>query len=100
MLQQVRYLGVVRANPLDYVQRYGASVRDVTSLPDYVLTIPTPKDVGVLAAERQRGRDHELEGSLEAQLLGRGIRDLGASESVTASIQESENASEDSSGDR
>ena len=82
MLQQVRYLGVVRANPLDYVQRYGASVRDVTSLPDYVLTIPTPKDVGVLAAERQC------------------IRDLGASESVTASIQESENASEDSSGDR
>ena len=77
---------MVRANPLDYVQRYGASVRDVTSLPDYVLTIPTPKDVGL--------------GEHRTQLLRPGIRHLGASESVTASIQESENASEDSSGDR
>jgi len=100
--KEVKYLGVIRANPAEYVQRYGASLKVHTALPQFVLDIATPQDVGVLAADYRYRSVLELEGQLEgfqyvnldteglseyrAQLLAMGIRDLGASGSSSASV--------------
>jgi hypothetical protein len=99
--KEVKYLGVIRANPAEYVQRYGASLKVHTALPQFVLDIATPADVGTLAADFRYRSVLELEGQLEgfqyvnldteglseyrAQLLAMGIRDLGASGSVSSS---------------
>ena len=99
--KEVKYLGVIRANPAEYVQRYGASLKVHTALPQFVLDIATPQDVGVLAADYRYRSVLELEGQLEgfqyvnldteglseyrAQLLAMGIRDLGASGSASSS---------------
>ncbi len=106
--QEVKYLGVVRANPADYVQRYGSELRVHTSLPQFVLDIATPSEVGPLAAGYSYKSTYELEGNLEgfqfinldteglseyrAQLLSKGIRDLGAA-SASASVSYSSSAS-------
>ena len=93
--QEVKYLGVIRANPAEYVQRYGAELKVHSALPQFVQDIKTPSEVGTLAWEyRSQGATYELEGNLEgfafinldtegmteyrAQLLAKGIRDLGA----------------------
>ncbi len=94
--QEVKYLGVIRANPAEYVQRYGAELRVHTALPQFVLDIATPSEIGSLAAgyTYKANFAYELEGNLEgfqyinldteglseyrAQLLSKGIRDLGA----------------------
>jgi hypothetical protein len=99
--KEVKYLGVIRANPAEYVQRYGASLKVHTALPQFVLDIKTPADVGTLAADYRYRSVLELEGQLEgfqyvnldteglseyrAQLLAMGIRDLGASGSASSS---------------
>jgi len=99
--KEVKYLGVIRANPAEYVQRYGASLKVHTALPQFVLDIATPADVGTLAADYRYRSVLELEGQLEgfqyvnldteglseyrAQLLAMGIRDLGASGSASSS---------------
>ena len=70
-------------------------------MPQFVLDIQTPSEVGVLAADFRYKSVLELEGQLEgfqyvnldseglseyrAQLLARGIRDLGASGAASAS---------------
>merc|ERR1719215_1582268 len=63
--KEVKYLGVIRANPVEYVQKYGASLKVHTSLPQFVLDIQTPSEVGVLAANYQAKSSYELEGQLE-----------------------------------
>jgi len=100
--KEVKYLGVIKANPAEYVQRYGAELKVHTALPQFVLDIKTPSEVGQLAAEYKGSSLYELEGQLEGfqfvnldteglaeyreQLLGKGIRDLGAgSASASAS---------------
>lgn len=99
--KEIKYLGVINANPIEYVEKYGSSLKVHTSLPQFVLDIATPSEVGVLAADYNSKQVLELEGELEAfklvnldaeglseyrtQLLGAGIRDLGASGS--SSIQ-------------
>ena len=104
--KEIKYLGVIRANPVEYVQRYGADLKLSTALPQFVLDIKTPADVGVLAADYRAKALLELEGQLEgfkfvdldaeglseyrAYLLNLGIQDLvaarsGASASFSAS---------------
>lgn len=104
--KEVKYLGVIRANPAEYVQKYGASLKVHTALPQFVLDIQTPSDVGVLAADYRAKSVLELYGQLEgfqyvnldteglaeyrAQLMAAGIRDLGAgASSASASASSS-----------
>jgi len=54
---------VVRANPAEYVEKYGSTL--VTEMPDFVREIATPAEVGVLAAEYRPRSLVELEGELE-----------------------------------
>ena len=63
--KEIKYLGVIRANPVEYVQQYGAELKVSSALPQFVLDIKTPADVGVLAAEYQAKALIELEGQLE-----------------------------------
>jgi len=100
--KEIKYLGVVRANPVEYVQRYGSSLKAHTALPQFVLDIATPSDVGVLAANYTAKSLHELEGQLEgfqyvnldneglsqyrSYLLSKGIRDLGAGGASSSSF--------------
>jgi hypothetical protein len=100
--QEVKYLGVIRANPAEYVQRYGAELKVHSAFPKFVQDIATPSEVGQLAWNfRSQGFSYELEGNLEgfafvnldteglteyrAQLMAKGIRDLGASGSSSSS---------------
>ena len=63
--KEVKYLGVIKANPAEYIQRYGASLKSSRDLPQFVLDIQTPSDI-VLAAEHKHNPVLELEGQLEA----------------------------------
>jgi hypothetical protein len=63
--KEVKYLGVIRANPAEYVQRYGATLKLAKDLPEFVLEINTPDGL-VLAAEHEYQAVHELEGDLAA----------------------------------
>jgi len=103
--KEVKYLGVIKANPAEYVQRYGAELKVHTALPQFVLDIKTPSEVGQLAAEYKASSLYELEGQLEGfqfvnldteglaeyreQLLAKGIRDLGAGAGSSASVASS-----------
>jgi len=89
--QEVKYLGVIRANPAEYVQRYGSELKTHQSLPQFVKDIRTPSEIGQLAWEyKGSGASYELEGDLSGfefvnlereglgeyrqQLLSKGIR--------------------------
>ena len=63
--KEFKYLGVIRANPAEYVQTYGQSLRVSHDLPDFVHDIKTPEGL-VLAANYQPSDLHELEGDLHA----------------------------------
>jgi hypothetical protein len=63
--KEFKYLGVIRANPVEYVQRYGATLKIARDLPDFVLDIKTPEGI-VLAADYQYNAVHELEGDVKA----------------------------------
>jgi hypothetical protein len=60
-----KYLGVVRANPVDYVQRYGHSLVVSNELPQFVQDIATPDGIE-LAANSKYSELYELEGDVEA----------------------------------
>ena len=66
--KEFKYLGVVRANPAEYVAQYGASIRQPHDLPDFVHEIKTPEGL-VLAAQYQPSGLHELSGDLHALKL-------------------------------
>lgn len=68
MRRETKYLGVIRANPVEYVQRYGSSLKSHSELPQYVQDIKTPDGL-VLAANYRYNRVHELEGDLQALRL-------------------------------
>lgn len=107
--KEIKYLGVVRANPAEYVEKYGASL--VSEMPQFVQEIATPADVGVLAADYKAKSLIELEGQLEgfqfvdldkeglseyrAYLSNLGINDLGAA--AAASAAQASSASESAS---
>jgi hypothetical protein len=60
-----KFLGVVRANPNEYVQRYSNTLKPAKDLPKFVLDLSTPKGL-VLAANHQPKKFHDLEGDLDA----------------------------------
>ena len=92
--KEIKYLGVIKANPVEYVKQYGSELKLASALPQFVLDIKTPADVGVLAVDYKSMGLLELEGQLEgfkfvdldkeglseyrAFLLTKGIKDLGA----------------------
>lgn len=65
VIREVKYLGVVKANPIEYVQRYSDSLKSYDQLPQYVKDIQTPAEVGVLAADYKGSNVPQLEGQLE-----------------------------------
>lgn len=62
--KEYKYLGIIRANPVEYVQRYGPSLKSSFDLPQYVLDAKNPDGI-VLAAESSLGHVYELEGDVE-----------------------------------
>ena len=106
--QEIKYLGVIKANPAEYVEKYGDSLKLSSALPEFVLNIKTPGDVGTLAAEYRAKSLIELEGELEgfqyvdldkeglgeyrAYLAGLGIKDLGAAAAAASSAAVSASA--------
>jgi hypothetical protein len=63
-----KFLGVIRANPLEYVQRFGPTLKAARDLPSFVLDIKPPEGI-ILAADYHYNQVHELEGDLEALKL-------------------------------
>ena len=66
--QDYKYLGIVRANPAEYVQKYGSSLKIADELPHFVLDIKTPDGI-ILAANHNYNTLHELEGDIDALKL-------------------------------
>ena len=66
--KEIKYLGVIRANPAEYVSRYGVSLKQSSELPEFVTDIRTPDGL-VLAANYRYNNLHELEGDLQALRL-------------------------------
>ncbi len=63
-----KYLGVVRANPVEYVQKYGNTLKKPKDLPQFVLDIKHPEGIE-LAANHRYSQIHELEGDIDALRL-------------------------------
>ncbi len=66
--KQVKYLGVIRADPDEYIKKFGDSLKKSKDLPQFVLDIKTPEHLK-LAAEYENKSLYELEGQLEALRL-------------------------------
>lgn len=66
--KDLKYLGIIRANPVEYVQRYGSTLKKPNELPDFVLDIQPPQGI-VLAADYKYNQVHELEGEVQALKL-------------------------------
>jgi len=65
--QTVKYLGIVNANPTEYIKRYGETLVSVQQFPEIVRNI---KHEETLAADvRQTNQVYELEGDVEALRL-------------------------------
>lgn len=67
-IQEFKYLGVINANPVDYVQRYSESLKTSNELPDFITNIKAPEGL-VLAADVKKTVPYELEGDIEALKL-------------------------------
>lgn len=63
--KEFKDLGIVKANPLEYVQRYGASLKRALELPHFVKEIKPPNGIE-LAAESTSNSIYELEGDVHA----------------------------------
>lgn len=91
---KVNNLGLVDADPAEYVNKYGRSLKKYRDFPSYVKGIAAPREIGTLAADTRGEPEFELTGALDAlkyinldevglsefrpQLLKAGVRDLGA----------------------
>lgn len=63
----VRYLGVVKANPIDYMQRYETQLKLANEFPQCILDIKPPD--GLTLAADSPNYVHELEGEVDALRL-------------------------------
>ena len=65
--KEFKYLGVGRANPADYIKRYGDTLKEYKDLPNFVKDIKSPNGI-VLAAdlENKIPLSYELEGDVHA----------------------------------
>lgn len=66
--REYKYLGVIRASPCDYVQRYGNALIPSNQLPNVVDEFKTPDGI-VLAAHHRPNELHELVGDVDAMGL-------------------------------
>jgi hypothetical protein len=66
--KEFKYLGIIHANPAEYIQRYGNVLKNSRDLPQFVHDIKTPDGV-VLASDYHYNPVHELEGDVEALKL-------------------------------
>jgi hypothetical protein len=66
--KEYKYLGVIKANPTEYIQRYGSTLKRLGDMPQFVLDIKTPDGL-LLAAESQTQTFYELEGDVQAMRL-------------------------------
>ena len=75
--KEVKYLGVVRADPDIYVQKYGASLLKANHMPEFVNQIRPPSGL-TLAVDKPANAGHVLEGDLHAlSLVDLDKEDLG-----------------------
>lgn len=63
--KEFKDLGIVKANPLEYVQRYGSSLKRAIELPNFVKEIKPPSGLA-LAADSSSNSIYELEGDVYA----------------------------------
>lgn len=65
--KEYKYLGVIKANPVEYINRYGDSLTKSSQLPHFVREIKNPRGL-VLAADmaEEQQKPHELYGDLHA----------------------------------
>lgn len=63
--KEFKDLGVIRANPLEYIQRYGSTLKTARDLPSFVSEIKPPEGV-ILASDFKYNQILELEGDLDA----------------------------------
>lgn len=61
-------MGVITANPVDYVAQYGPTLKQAADLPEFVLDIKAPEGL-TLAADVQASNFPELEGDVHALKL-------------------------------
>ena len=66
--KELKYLGIVKANPAEYVHTYGQALRASRDLPEFVYDIKNPDGL-ILAADYKAPDLHELEGDLHALKL-------------------------------
>ena len=66
--REFKYLGVVNANPAEYVARYGQTLKTSQEIPDFVRKIKPPNGM-VLAADSAQKTVYELEGDVGALKL-------------------------------
>ncbi|CAF0867990.1 unnamed protein product [Brachionus calyciflorus] len=65
--KDLKYLGIIRANPLDYVKRYGSTLKSSKDLPEFVLELKSPN--GIILAADCKEETPQLEGDVEALKL-------------------------------
>jgi hypothetical protein len=63
--KEFKDLGMIRANPCEYVARYGSTLKAARELPSFVLEIKPPAGI-VLAADSDNNGVYELEGDIQA----------------------------------
>lgn len=63
-VKRVRYLGVVDADPAEYLRRYKDELLPADKLPDFIKQVKPPSDLK-LAADLGPSRPYELEGDIE-----------------------------------
>lgn len=64
--KEFKYLGIIKANPVEYVQRYGPTLKTTTDLPQYVLDAKHPDGIVLAAESRIKDPIYELEGDVDA----------------------------------
>ena len=63
--KDLKYLGIIRANPNEYMNRFGSTLKTSKDLPNFVLDIKPPNGIK-LAADTSSEQIYELEGDVEA----------------------------------
>jgi hypothetical protein len=61
-----KYLGIIKANPVEYVQRYGPTLKSADDLPQYVLDAKNPDGIVLASENLERQTVYELEGDVDA----------------------------------
>ena len=93
--KEFKYLGVIRANPAEYVAQYGASLKLSSALPQFVSEFQTPEGL-VLAANAKNSSFYELYGDVSAlklvDLAANGLSEYasmvnGHSDNASASLE-------------